>query len=100
MISSTVVRSLYTGITTESSGSTGNVRPERPDCMETQTVPYAHKGGNRGAFGEAAVRRLAVIAPTWLGDAVMSLPAIADLRRGLPDATIDSVARPSVAPLF
>jgi lipopolysaccharide heptosyltransferase II len=45
-------------------------------------------------------RRLLVFAPNWLGDAVMALPAIADVRRALPDATIDVAARPSVAPLF
>jgi heptosyltransferase-2 len=44
-------------------------------------------------------RRLIVLAPNWLGDAVMALPAIADVRRALPDATIDLAARPSIAPL-
>ena len=41
-----------------------------------------------------------VVAPNWLGDAVMSLPAVADLRRSRPDATIAIAARPSIAPLF
>lgn len=44
-------------------------------------------------------RRVLVVAPNWLGDAVMALPALADLRRGLPDAAIDLAARPSIAPL-
>src|SRR5205809_5481473 len=30
----------------------------------------------------------------------MALPAIADIRRGMPGAALDVVARPSVAPLF
>ena len=30
-----------------------------------------------------------VIGPNWIGDAVMSTPALANLRRGLPKATID-----------
>jgi heptosyltransferase II len=47
-----------------------------------------------------AVNRLIIVAPNWLGDAVMALPAIADVRRGLPDATIVVTARESVAPLF
>ena len=35
-------------------------------------------------------QRLLVFAPNWLGDAVMALPAIADLiRRALPDAVVD-----------
>jgi heptosyltransferase II len=46
------------------------------------------------------VNRLIIVAPNWLGDAVMALPAIADVRRGLPDATIVVTARESVAPLF
>jgi heptosyltransferase-2 len=44
--------------------------------------------------------RLVVFAPNWLGDAVMSLPAIADVRRAAPQATIDVAARAAVAPLF
>ena len=46
------------------------------------------------------VTRLAVFAPGWLGDAVMALPAIADVRRALPGCAIHVVAKPSVAPLF
>lgn len=44
-------------------------------------------------------RRIVVFAPNWLGDAVMALPAIADLRRARPDAAIDIAARPSIAPI-
>lgn len=44
--------------------------------------------------------RLAVIAPNWLGDAVMALPALADLRRHFAAAHLTVAARPSVAPLF
>ena len=46
------------------------------------------------------VKRLLIVAPNWLGDAVMALPAIADLRRAMPDAAITVAARPSIAPLF
>lgn len=42
---------------------------------------------------------LVILAPNWLGDAVMALPAIADVRRGWR-GTITVAARPSVAPLF
>ena len=45
-------------------------------------------------------RRVAVLAPNWLGDAVMALPAIADLRRRFPEARIVIAARRSVADLF
>jgi heptosyltransferase-2 len=46
------------------------------------------------------VKRLVVFAPNWLGDAVMALPAIADVQRARPAAAIDVAARRSVAPLF
>jgi heptosyltransferase-2 len=46
------------------------------------------------------VNRVLIFAPNWLGDAVMALPAIADVRRGSPQATIVVAARQSVAPLF
>lgn len=44
--------------------------------------------------------RLVVIAPNWLGDAVMALPALADVRRQFPSAHLAVAARASVAPLF
>jgi heptosyltransferase-2 len=44
--------------------------------------------------------RVLVVAPNWLGDAVMALPAIADARRHFATATLIVAARTSVAPLF
>ena len=44
--------------------------------------------------------RLVIVAPNWLGDAVMALPAIADIRRHFPAARLTVAARRSVAPLF
>ena len=46
------------------------------------------------------MNRLVILAPNWLGDAVMALPAIADVRREWPRAAIIAAARPSIAPLF
>jgi heptosyltransferase-2 len=46
------------------------------------------------------VERVVIVAPNWLGDAVMALPAIADVRSGRPGASIAVAARASVAPLF
>ena len=46
------------------------------------------------------IERLLIFAPNWLGDAVMALPAIAQVARAMPSATVDVAARPSVAPLF
>ena len=46
------------------------------------------------------MQRLVILAPNWLGDAVMALPAIADVRAGLAAAHITVAARATVAPLF
>jgi heptosyltransferase-2 len=58
--------------------------------METENVAHA----------QSASKRLIVFAPNWLGDAVMALPAIEDVRRQAPGASISVAARPSIAPLF
>jgi heptosyltransferase-2 len=43
---------------------------------------------------------LVVLAPNWLGDAVMALPAIADIRRAFPASRLAVAARRSVSELF
>jgi heptosyltransferase-2 len=45
-------------------------------------------------------RRIVVFAPNWLGDAVLSIPAIADVGRRLPDLTVDIAARRVIAPML
>ena len=45
-------------------------------------------------------RRLVVLAPNWLGDAVMALPLLADLHRAWPETHLAVAARAGVAPLF
>lgn len=54
----------------------------------------------QGAEGQMPPRRLVVLAPNWLGDAVMALPLFCDMRRAWPETTIVVAARASVAPLF
>jgi heptosyltransferase-2 len=46
------------------------------------------------------VHRLLVRAPNWVGDVVLSLPALRDLRRALPGARLAVLARPWVAELY
>lgn len=43
---------------------------------------------------------LLVVSPNWLGDAVMALPAIADLKRHFADRPMLVAARPAVSSLF
>ncbi len=48
-----------------------------------------------------SVARLLVRAPNWMGDVVLSLPALRDLkRRNFPRARLEVLARPSVAGLY
>jgi heptosyltransferase-2 len=44
--------------------------------------------------------RVVILVPNWLGDVVMALPAIRDVRRHFSDAQFVVAARPSVAPVF
>jgi heptosyltransferase-2 len=44
--------------------------------------------------------RLLVIAPNWLGDIVMALPALADLRKRFAAATLVIASRQNLAPIF
>ncbi len=57
------------------------------------------------AFGGLGVntppqKRIVVRAPNWLGDVILSLPAVRDIRRAYKDASIHVVVRPSVAALY
>lgn len=52
------------------------------------------------AFNPAAFERIAIRATNWLGDAVMSLPAIRAIRQACPRAEIALLARPSLADLY
>jgi lipopolysaccharide heptosyltransferase II len=45
-------------------------------------------------------KQIVVLAPNWLGDAVMALPAIRDVRRHFSTAHLTVAARSSVAKLF
>jgi ADP-heptose:LPS heptosyltransferase len=44
--------------------------------------------------------RLVVFAPNWLGDAVLALPALADVVRASPAGAVDVAATKAIAPLY
>ncbi len=56
----------------------------------------------RGGIGVSTPprKRIVIRAPNWLGDVVLSLPAVRDIRRAHKEASIHVVARPSVAALY
>jgi heptosyltransferase-2 len=46
------------------------------------------------------IKRVVVRLPNWLGDVVMAVPALRELRRMLPDAHVAVVSRPATADIF
>ncbi|MEO8361116.1 MAG: lipopolysaccharide heptosyltransferase II [Vicinamibacteria bacterium] len=50
--------------------------------------------------GSLSPARVVIRAPNWLGDVILSLPAVRDVRRAFPGARISVMARPSVAALY
>ncbi len=49
---------------------------------------------------QEGISRLLIRGPNWLGDAVMSEPAITGIRQRFPGATITLLAKPAIAELF
>jgi heptosyltransferase-2 len=58
------------------------------------------KAEGTGHKADGARDNVVVLAPNWLGDAVLALPAIADVRRAFPAAHLAVAARRSVAGVF
>ncbi|OYY17741.1 MAG: lipopolysaccharide heptosyltransferase II [Polynucleobacter sp. 24-46-87] len=46
------------------------------------------------------MNRILIIAPNWIGDAVMSQPLLANLKASYPQSQIDVLASPWVAPIY
>ena len=46
------------------------------------------------------MHRILIIAPNWIGDAVMSQPLLAAIKASYPNAVIDVLATPWVAPVY
>jgi len=60
--------------------------------------PQGHPGGRR--LSPATVKRLLVRGPNWIGDAVMSEPALGALRGLFREAEVTLLVKPPVAELF
>ena len=55
---------------------------------------------NRKGIVLTGIERILIAAPNWIGDAVLALPAVASVAKGLPGARIDVLARGEVADIF
>ena len=51
-------------------------------------------------FDKSMVRRILVRTTNWVGDVVMTLPALEAVRENFPESSITILARPWVAPIF
>ncbi len=60
----------------------------------------AGRDSGLGARDSKDPATVVVVSPNWLGDAVMALPAIADVRRAYPSARLVTAARGAVSDLF
>ena len=84
-------------------------QPERASATRSPRDPPAEAARALGrprspssAPGDAVTdpERILVRAPNWIGDVVLSLPALRDLRRRFPAARLEVLARPWVAELY
>jgi heptosyltransferase-2 len=66
----------------------------KPDAPADGRTAFDVRGGT------STPARIVVLAPNWLGDIVMSLPAIADVRRRWPAAHLAVATRASFVSLF
>src|SRR6185503_10816361 len=79
-----------------------NSRSAVPTCWRCTSVGTRTSGSgcidDGGPMSEPG--RILVVAPNWIGDAVMALPALADIRRAFAQARLIVAARHAVAPLY
>jgi heptosyltransferase-2 len=80
--------------TIDTPGASFYLSPLSTDCGRSRLIemkPVLHTG---------RVRRLLVRSTNWIGDAVMTTPAIRSIRRNFPGARITLLAKPWVLPVF
>lgn len=73
---------------------TPDTRNLEPETMNLATLHV------RKTFEPDRLRSILVVSPNWLGDAVLALPTLANLRRSCPDARISLLVRPWLSRLF
>ncbi|PKN35565.1 MAG: lipopolysaccharide heptosyltransferase II [Deltaproteobacteria bacterium HGW-Deltaproteobacteria-19] len=66
------------------------------DTFFQSPLPVRH----RRPFPARAIRRLLVRGTNWIGDAILTLPAMAAIREGMPEARITVLAKPWVGEVY
>jgi heptosyltransferase-2 len=64
-----------------------------------EEMPKVTTGGNK-RIEKSSIKRILVRATNWVGDAVMTIPALEAIKENFPDSSITVMARPWVIPLF
>lgn len=65
-----------------------------------RTERGARKQLRHQTLSAGQIRRVVVRIPNWVGDVVMAIPALRELRRGLPEAHVTLVSRSAAAEVF
>src|SRR5262249_4521803 len=76
------------------------LRARRSGAMALDPPALEDAARREGAVRVRTPGRILVRAPNWIGDVVLSLGAVRDLRRNFPDSRIEVLARPWVADLY
>ena len=72
----------------------------REPAMNREGNEYRLKVRGNRRLPEAGIRNMLIRGTNWIGDAVMTLPALAALRETFPDAQITILAKPWVADVY
>ena len=73
--------------------------PKSEDYNHITEIPFPEVLGHQKIEKEG-VRQILIRATNWVGDAVMTLPALEAVRENFPSGSITVLAKPWVAPIF
>jgi heptosyltransferase II len=66
--------------------------------VEKQAAPLVVRGGKK--LPEAGIERILIRGTNWIGDVIMTLPAVAAVRKRWPGARISVLAKPWVSEIY
>ena len=80
----------------------GGAHPEMANLPDTGAfaVNFILERSTMNLKERKAIKRLLIRSTNWIGDAIMTTPAVRAIRRNFPEAHISMLAKPWVAPVF